>query len=177
MHLFQLYAGGGSTDLGLYLHLPISVWYSCNWIALDSLSPLTHSPGYPCSSVSLALYSPTPLICSRSQIGCRPRQMIIKCERHDASFFGGGGVYHRNQSRPRISQNLGCVSPKTLFWNVENCNAMVVMLQLGTFPSESNFKSSVVCHLQHNTTPLTSSNLKLNFTWKWRWTELSESTF
>ena len=100
--------------------------------------------------------------------------MIIKCERHDASFFGGGGVYHRNQSWPRISQNLGCVSPKTLFWNVENCNAMVVMLQLGTFPSESNFKSSVVCHLQHNTTPLTSSNLKLNFTWKWRWTELSQ---
>ena len=89
-------------------------------------------------------------------------------------IFGGGGVYHRNQSWPRISQNLGCVSPKTLFWNVENCNAMVVMLQLGTFPSESNFKSSVVCHLQHNTTPLTSSNLKLNFTWKWRWTELSQ---
>ena len=34
MHLFQLYAGGGSTDLGLSnLHLPISVWYSCNWNA------------------------------------------------------------------------------------------------------------------------------------------------
>ena len=36
MHLFQLYAGG-STDLGFdlprvsNLHLPISVWYSCNW--------------------------------------------------------------------------------------------------------------------------------------------------
>ena len=68
--------------------------------------PLTHSPAQSRSSVSLALYSPTPLICLRSQIGCRPRQMIIKCERHDASFSAAAAFI--------IEINLGRVSPKIL---------------------------------------------------------------